>query len=336
MKKIYLSLLCLLILGKTSAQEILNTRWIYQDTLSSRLIFESKFKIGEFKEYRTTYKKNKFKGDSLVKEEIIADNVARIYVIDSTDDSYSLKFQIIKNLKEYSHEQNELINEIKGSLNDRFTDNDLIINYTTNNAGAFEQYTHEKDVVRVLDVFMDEIRKNKLSELNKLSKKEKAKIEELLEIIATGSVLFKNLYGIPISNLHGINGLVMAIDDTLAFSERSPLVNMKKPLDSDCLLYINSVDTTTNEVEYVIEKWMDSEVLTEFMKQLLKNQFSKSELDKLNIEGYVKSVLFVDPRQNWPSLVKVIKEIYSTDSASGNVETSQEIWYLDEVIPENP
>jgi hypothetical protein len=316
------------------AQEIVDAHWIYQDTLATRLIYESNYIKGESKEYRLTFKKNKFKGDSLVSEQIVSDNIGLIYVLDSLEEGYTLNYQIVKNLKAEKNQQKDASHALIENLNQKYKDKDIMIKYTTDKSGALDQVINQDKIIGIFDQMMSDIRKDQVNNMANLKKKEKEKIEQLLEVIGSGSVLYKNVFYNFISNIHALNGMIMAIDDTLAFIERMPIPGLKKAFDSDCLLFINSYDTTSNELEYVVEKYMDSESLTEMVKSILKKQIGKSELDKLKMEGFVKTQYFINPQKNWPAFIKITKEIYGTNTETGEVDTNQEVWVIDNELPD--
>jgi citrate lyase gamma subunit len=337
MKKYILAIYILLqFFSKALSQEISKAVWLHQDTADYQIQVFPNWRKNEFKQYVASYQKNTFKGDSLTKEVLVNKSIIEISVDDSTAVNYTLNYGIIQNLKENDASKNESINQIINDLGSQMDMDDFSLSYKTAKNGSFENYIDKEKTLDKCNLIIEAIKKDKDLERKKIPKKTQKLATTLMQTLMSGDNLFNQLFHINISNFHNVHGLTMGLNDTLGFIETIPAINGSK-LSSDCILYINSLDSTTLETEFVIEKQFDEEKVTELISQMLKNNISDKKLSKEIAKAswniFVKANYIIDINTGWPSFIKIIKETSGySENAKPTVE--QEVWLISNDLSE--
>lgn len=326
----YLSILFLIFCSQISfCQEISNSRWIAQDTTTSPISIIAFWKNGEIKDYYMSNKKNKYEEDSLISSKSINENITRISVLDSSEKSYTLQYEIINNLKKLENSSFKQMANVVNDIKDQYTDSDFTLRYKTDELGAFDSYIDPEKTYAACDKIMETVKKKTLENLDKKVKN----LNPLLDKLMTGQKLFETMFGVNISNFHNLFGLKMGENDTLAFDETNDVLENK--LTARCILYINSIDTISHDVEYVIEKTYDSEDFSQYLNALFaKNKEIKKAIKNVSYDVFIKSQYFINYTTGWPTNINIIKNT-SVYEENKPATTEKETYIIDSRIPKN-
>ncbi|GAB3170132.1 hypothetical protein [Telluribacter humicola] len=337
MKQNYL-FLCFLVIYLTTtlssqAQEIKNAQWISRDTSATPLHIIAYWNKGDVKKYRARKLSYQYLGDSLISQKTEFDAIVQFQVIDSTEQSYNLEYRMIENKRDLSNDPTlpyEALN---------LSEDDLTLYYTTDETGAMEGYKNREMIERGLDKMMKEVVNGELKKKSYKDEAEKKLTESLASKLANGKVLFDNVYHVFVSQFHTLHGYATGINDTLNFTESVPGLIGDKTIDLNCYLYVTSIDTTSYEVRYDVEKYAD---LNEFMNGYAKSLQEtakeagvkpttdlQNQLEKMDMKVEAYSSHYIDMGSGWPTFIKVTRLVTAKDLATQIVSTKEEIWALD-------
>lgn len=337
MQKFFLTIILSIILSSSlSAQEIVDAVWIARDTTSLQFGKNATWSVGESNKFRMTYFKNQFLGDSLVSEKKISDNISQFKVISKTQDSHLMEYQILEILK-HKEDKNATsdLEESGESLISEIDDSDFVISYKTDNSGAFMSFTEPEKAIGACKRIMETVRTSSMSNSTNLTKKQKAKLQALQNLVGTGEVLFEKIFQVFISHFHNMYGFQLGIDDTLSYTEKSAPVLKDISNNLYSLIFINSVDTTNNDYEIVLTQEFDEEILTNLTRTILKKNLDVKNSKDLTMTGFIKAHYFFNPGNTWPRYIKIIKEITGVEKGKPLETTNQEVWIINSDLSED-
>lgn len=337
MQKFFLTIILSIILSSSlSAQEIVDAVWIARDTTSVQFGKDATWSVGESSKFRMTYFKNQFSGDSLVSEKKISDNISQFKVISKTDDSYLMEYQILENLK-HKEDQNTIseLGDSGESLLSEIDESDFVISYKTDNSGAFLNFTEPEKAIDACKRIMEKVRTSNMSKSTDLTKKQKARLQALQNLVGTGEILFEKMFQVFISHFHNMYGFQLGMDDTLSYTEKSApvLKDIRNNLYS--LIYVNSVDTTNNDYEIVLTQEYDEEIFTNLTRTVLKKNLEVKDSKNLTMTGFIKAQYFFNPESTWPRYIKIIKEVTGVEKGNPLETTNQEVWIINSDLTED-
>lgn len=311
------------------AQEVTNVKWIAKDTTTGKINLIAYWNKDESKIFYSSCSKNVYDYDSLVSNKEIFKGNVKFSIEDSTKDGYLMKYKMVKNLKGQTNEEIENINSILLSTKSEISDSDLEMSYNTNELGTITSYNNLDSVYKNFEILIEATKsQSQLKFKSNTTDSKKIKyFDNILKIALNPELLFENFVLVNISNLHNLIGLSMGVNDTLNYTET------KNGLAADCYLFISSVDTSSLEVEYVVEKYYDDAEVTEFVNKRLKDNINSKDLKKevsdFNYSVFIKSTYFFDLNTGWPTFIKIVKETLGKSKDGKKENTSQEIWVLD-------
>jgi hypothetical protein len=301
-------------------QEISNARWIFQDTNEYQFNLVPYWQKGDTKSYVMTTKENNYEGDSLMKSEVKRKSIAKFSVFDETDTDYTMQYDITKMLSKSSGETNDILDRYMNS-NDA-SPGAMVLKYKISNIGEFDSYIEADKTIAELNKIFDLVVKSFSDEDRKMM--ESSKLRELF----AGPALFKNIYNDVISNFHIFHGYKFGINDTLAFDQILPILN--DTLIAANYIYINSVDTTTHEVEFINERYFDGDEFLRIIKAVVNENTLDDKItdeSQFAINFYVRLTTFIDYTTGWPTFMKLSKE--TTTQEQGIEKTKQEVVIFD-------
>lgn len=313
-------------------QEISNVRWVSKDTTVGTVQVVAYWGKGEKKKFRAYKLDKQYKGDSLTSEKKIMDCIVEFAVTDSSANSYDLTFRILEN-KLASPEAGDLNLE---QLNIR--DEDLTLRYSTDANGTFASFKNRAEVEGKLNALMNMIKeKQKAAFKAKNSEAEQKVLSTVLDMTASGKILFNRMYETFIAQFHGVHGYRTGINDTLNFQEAIPHPIMKKPILFDCYLYVAALDTM-GVAQFDAEKFGDMEQFAADYAAFVKKTREESGLkaDKqvdermanLNMEMDTYSTILVDLDSGWPTYLKLTRGTTARGGKEEEAITKYEIWEL--------
>lgn len=312
-----------------SAQEIVDAIWITRDTTSEQFGKDATWLVGESGKFRMSYFKNQFSGDSLVSEKKISDNISQFKVISKAEDSYLMEYQILENLKQL--EDQKAINNLGEngeSLLSEIDESDFLIRYNTDNTGAFQNFIEPEKAINACKRIMETVTKSNMSNAAELTKKQKARLHALQNLVGTGEALFEKMFQVFISHFHNMYGFQLGIDDTLSYTEKSAPVLKDISNNLYSLIYVNSVDSTNNDYEIVLTQEFDEEILTNLTRTILKKNLDMKDSNNLTTTGFIKVRYFFNPDSAWPRYIKIIKEVTAVEKGKPLDSTNQEVWII--------
>jgi hypothetical protein len=329
-------LLSITLFGTTqiSAQEISDAEWIARDTTVSVIGCYPIWKKGDSFKYLAKYEKVKYENDSLISENVLLKAIVSFEIIDSVSDGYIIEYRFLEDLKPKTDSSNKNIQQILKKLENSVKDFDFTLRYKVGLDGSFSKYLNSVEILQKCEAVMKAINSEKIIRHEGESLKSLRFREEYRNLIGTGTKLFENLFAINISNFHNLFGLEMGINDTLYFKESNKIDLLKKEIVSENYLFITTVDTTLNEVQYVIEKYYSPDIVKEIASKAFKKSLDKKEIENLNGEVFIKNRYFFNFNIGLLSYLSVLKETLSIDKETSLKTTHHEIWTLSNELNE--
>jgi hypothetical protein len=295
-------------------QTYYDVKFVARDTSQSLISIVPYWNKNEYHRLRLTNKELNFKEDTVSSEKTVSDCEMGFKVLDSTEKSYRIEWRYLKNLKQAEDTL------FKNGEFDEFYSKyqELKIIYTTNELGTFNQFENLDEIDSMMGDIIDIVKKKHLDPI-KGDAKQKKRLEEYYETILNKNALVQRLFTGPISQFHNMLGFQCYLDDTLSFKIDIPNPVNGEKIAQEGYLYISSIDTTTNEVEFVQELYPDSEKLNKFTFDVIKKAAGKnnkevSELEKTSIfEVSLYNQYFINLDTSTPTYVKISKDTFTTD-----------------------
>jgi hypothetical protein len=313
------------------AQEVTDAKWIHQDTTDYQLKPIAYWAKGEKMKYIAKKVEETYDGDSLLNTKTTYEQLVEFAVLDSSEKSYKIKYHIVEDLRKNKRDQKtqEAIEYLTENISlDGIETVDLI--YTTDEEGAFDTLENNEKVLNLLGQMGDTFSKRMLDTLKFDSPTKKKGAEKYLKLMLSKEKIFENMYSIFLSSFHNFHGYQSGVNDTISYKEH--LTFGSKKVINNCYIFISSVDTTTNEIKYVQEKYGDQEsykaVLGDLLAETLLTDTPKSEIDKIEYGLFLKNVVWINMTTGWPSYVSFIKNV-EAGGEKEKVKTKIEYWTLE-------
>jgi hypothetical protein len=228
-----------------------------------------------------------------------------------------------------SNKEIEMIQNVTDGI-DLLALENLNIEYTIDEEGAFEKFENQELVMKYLDKMCKNAQRQILDTLKFKDEKAKMGTKKFLEVVLRPEKIFEDTFSIYLTYFHNFHGYQSGINDTLSYTETTEILNKK--LVNDCYLFITNADTTTNEIRYVLEKYGQPEsynmVLRDFLSETFLQISPKAEISKIEYDVLFKTSSWVNMTTGWPTSLSFIKKV-ETIIPNEDSRTKIELWSLE-------
>lgn len=308
------------------------------DTTKFNVNVVAYWKKNEQKKYRYKFNEMKFEGDSLKSDENMMDIEVIVTVKDSTESAYDMEWKYGKDLmvsESKEHDVAEALSEELVDLMNKYQD--FAVRWRTDEFGLFQEYqnaaqvdTFFTDIASYTQKLASEVLKTDLQ--SKLKPDEINKLKGYLGLLASKSLLADKLLYLPFKGMFEFQGLTMELNDTISFEDEAADLIEQGTLKRDNTLYIESIDTLTHEVQFVLEtfykeddiKRLTMKVFSDYLTQATTKEETEKILNECKFEVYVICRTWIDLDNGWAT--------YSKLTRVSHVVAGQHEFFKDEVI----
>ena len=277
---------------------------LFSQTDSTKIAFVAYWSLGDSYNFKVSKSKKQWKGEELTKDEQ-EDYIANFTVIDSTENSYTIKWSYENDLGNTYSVPQELVSKLsKYNLTE--------VTYKTSEYGDFLEILNWEEVGEMMNNMFDDI-------VEVFGEKDEIKLKALKATMLPLKEIYSSKQGIEelvfkeLQYFHFPMGIELNINEEITYEEEIPNMFGGNPINTNAKLYFENVDFEEGFCVFQHERNLDPDDT----KQMLEQMFSVMNFNGQEMQDALNTAYFkIDDKTTY--------EYYYNPGIPHRIEASRE------------